>query len=592
MDESARGSTEQEDAGLTREGSSKSQCLRFTGFEFDERRGELRRSDGSCVPLRPRAESLLRCFLREPGRLIRRDELTSLLWPSTVVTDDSLVQCVGELRSALGDQGQLAIRTIRGRGYRWELPVERCSDVEVSEKFSSSEASPPPEADPAPAVAIASHSSRRPLLAAAVLAIAMVTGVALEHGLSNPPVRIDEEVAARGTVAVMPFTATTLDPESRALADLFADAVTSQFATRRGMRGLGRASTTAYVGAPLLKISRDLKAGLVVTGQIARAGQARVAIDVQLISALGGDIVWSRHMDADPENVSVRAELGQHVVNAVRNRARHTDGATDRSWDGVPDAVKETILGWRDLDLGHTVDDARRARARFEKALRVDPRSILALNGLATGYAAELRDPRAGLTSEQIAEYERLAETTRELAPDDPTALLVWGTMEIWRGRSDLAIPALEKSIRIVPSYPYAYVLLARAKLLTGHPEDVQILAEQAIARGEGDPKRVSAAYLVAAEAAVLLGEDARAVGLAKHSIAELPSNADAHALLAAIDALDGENDKAASQVADLRKQRPDASLAGYALTRRSDNPTYLAQSARLYAGLRKAGLQ
>jgi predicted Zn-dependent protease len=224
--------------------------------------------------------------------------------------------------------------------------------------------------------------------------------------------------------------------------------------------------------------------------------------------------------------------------------------------------------------------------------LRVDPRSILALNGLATSYAAELRDPRAALSREQIAEYERLAETTRELAPDDPTALLVWGTMEIWRGRSDMAIPALEKSIRIVPSYPYAYVLLARAKLLTGHPEEVQILAEQAIARGEGDPKRISAAYLVAAEAAVLLGEDTRAVVLAKHSIAEMPSNADAHALLAGIDALHGENDKAAGQIADLRKQRPDASVASYALTRKSDNPTYLEQSARLYAGLRKAGLQ
>lgn len=54
---------------------------------------------------------------------------------------------------------------------------------------------------------------------------------------------------------------------------------------------------------------------------------------------------------------------------------------------------------------------------------------------------------------------------------------------------------------------------------------------------------------------------------------------------------LAGQNDKVAHDMADLRKQRPDASLAGYALGRKSDDPTYLAQSARLYAGLRKAGL-
>lgn len=577
---------------MSQEGSSSTTCLRFWGFEFDERRGELRRVDGSCVPLRPRAESLLRYFLLEPGRLISRNELTTLLWPSTVVTDDSLVQCVGELRSALGDHDQQVIRTIRGRGYRWELPVERFSDGHLRENRSPSDESPPREETLAHAVPAQSKERlmRASFFALAALVIAVV-GVATLHGRASPAVHIDEEMAARGTVAVMPFVAAS-DVDSRALADLFADAVTSQFATRKGMRGLGRASTAAYAGAPLATIFRDLKASLVVTGQVAHAGKDRVAIDVQLISTLGGDIVWSRHIDADVDSVSARAELGQHVVNAVRNRARSAETAEDSSWAGVPDAVRQTVLGWRDLDLGHTVEDARRARARFEEALRVDPRSVIALNGLAASYAAELRDPRGALTSQQVARYEKLAESTRELVPDDPTALLIWGSMQISRGRSDLAIPALEKSIRIVPSYPNAYVLLARAKLLTGHPEEVQVNADLAIARGEGDPKRISAAYLVAAEAAVCLGDDARAAVLAKHSVAESPSNADAHALLAAIEAMAGEDEKAAYEVANLRKQRPDASLAGYALSRKSDNPTYLAQSARLYAGLRKAGLQ
>jgi DNA-binding winged-HTH domains len=582
-----------EGAQVTREGSSIGTCLRFKGFEFDERRGELRRVDGSCVALRPRAESLLRIFLLEPGRLFGRDELTALLWPSTVVTDDSLVQCVGELRSALDDHGQDVIRTIRGRGYRWEPAVERCSDAGDRGNLH-----PPvlPPASQSPVQTVPESPSTKRLtrqsgIALAVLAIAAIGVAALQHG-PLATVHVDEEMAARGTVAVMPFVAASPDAESRAVADLFADAVTSQFATRRGMRGLGRPSTVAYAGAPLDTVARDLKARLVVTGQVARAGKDRVAIDVQLISTRGGGIVWSRHMDADMDSASARAELGQHVVNAVRNRARSAETADASYWEGVPDAVRQTVLGWRDLDLGHTVDDARRARVRFEEALRVDPRSVIALNGLATSYAVELRDPHGALTPQQVARYEKLAESTRELAPDDPTALLVWGSMQIWRGRSDLAIPALEKSIRIVPSYPYSYVLLARAKLLTGHPEEVQALADQAIARGEGDPKRISAAYLVAAEAAVLLGDDARARSFAKNSIAELPSNADARAVLAAVDAISGEKDKAASELADLRKQRPDASLAGYALSRRSDNPTYLAQSARLYAGLREAGLR
>jgi hypothetical protein len=96
----------------------------------------------------------------------------------------------------------------------------------------------------------------------------------------------------------------------------------------------------------------------------------------------------------------------------------------------------------------------------------------------------------------------------------------------------------------------------------------------------------------VAAEAAVFLEGDARAEGLAKHGVVEWPSNADAYALLAAIDATAGRTDKVASDMADLRKQRPDASLAGFAWTRKSDNPRYEAQSGRVYAGLAKAGLK
>ena len=77
------------------------QTFRFGDFELDLRRGELRRRAGSPIPLRPKAEALLRKLLAEPGRLFSRDELIASIWPSTVVTDDSLVQCVGELRAAL-----------------------------------------------------------------------------------------------------------------------------------------------------------------------------------------------------------------------------------------------------------------------------------------------------------------------------------------------------------------------------------------------------------------------------------------------------------------------------------------------------------
>src|SRR5258706_6664432 len=102
-------------------------ALRFAGFVFDLVRSELKGADGASIALRPKAELLLRHFLFNPGRLLAREELMYLLWPTAAVTDESLVQCIGELRATLNDRSQALIRTVPRRGYRFEasvVPVE------------------------------------------------------------------------------------------------------------------------------------------------------------------------------------------------------------------------------------------------------------------------------------------------------------------------------------------------------------------------------------------------------------------------------------------------------------------------------------
>ena len=56
-------------------------ALRFDRFVFDLRRGEVRDSKGIAVPLRPKAELLLRQFLSRPGRLLSKEELIAAVWP-------------------------------------------------------------------------------------------------------------------------------------------------------------------------------------------------------------------------------------------------------------------------------------------------------------------------------------------------------------------------------------------------------------------------------------------------------------------------------------------------------------------------------
>jgi DNA-binding winged helix-turn-helix (wHTH) protein len=96
--------------------------LRFGPFALDVARRELRRA-GQVVPLRPKGFDLLAFLASRPREVLDKDQLLAAVWPGVVVTDDSLTQCVHELRAALGDSGATLLHTVPRRGYRFDADV-------------------------------------------------------------------------------------------------------------------------------------------------------------------------------------------------------------------------------------------------------------------------------------------------------------------------------------------------------------------------------------------------------------------------------------------------------------------------------------
>jgi len=568
-------------------------ALRFDGFEFDLRRGELQGLGGIAIPLRPKAESLLRQFLAHPGRLLSKDELMAAVWPAAVVTDDSLVQCVGELRTALDDHAQRVIRTVPRRGYRFEAavaPLRVAAPAPVT--------SPVAGLQPHDTVVSPSRRSReswRLVLAALGVVAAIGGAVALYLTSTSASINIDEVMRSRATVAVMTPVVATSDSALRSIADAVADGITTQLATRMGMRGIDRAATVGFDGAspPLQRIASELKATHVATVRAAPGGaEGRFSLDVQLTAVANGETFWARRfegVEAGAEQLATR--VGQHVAIAIRRRGPKEASLRAAQPGHTPDAADLTSIGWGDLDARQSLADVRRARGRFEAALRDDPRSAIALTGLSTSYLFERSDPLSQLTPQQVAEHERVTELAIKQAPDNDTALVVWGQMQVMQGRPDLALLAFEKANRMVPSQPSGYVQVATARMLLGRADEVQALADRAVELGAGDARRVGPAYLIAAEAALLSGEDDRARDLAQRAVVELPSNSRAHATLAAIEALTGRDGQARLEMAACLKLWPTATLARYDELRPSTHPLYLAQRERLYEGLLKAGL-
>ena len=101
--------------------------LRFEAFALDLSRCTLRRGSEE-LPLRPKSFDVLRYLAEHPSRVVSKAELFEAVWPQVSVTDDSLVQCIKEVRQALGDSERLLLRTVAKRGYVLDARVAQDDD--------------------------------------------------------------------------------------------------------------------------------------------------------------------------------------------------------------------------------------------------------------------------------------------------------------------------------------------------------------------------------------------------------------------------------------------------------------------------------
>ena len=100
------------------QGDDRDHIIELNGYMFDARSCELCDPAGARVTLRAQTLAVLQCLVRSANRVVSKDELMRVVWAGVVVTDDSLVQCIKELRRALGDDEHRLIQTEAKRGYR------------------------------------------------------------------------------------------------------------------------------------------------------------------------------------------------------------------------------------------------------------------------------------------------------------------------------------------------------------------------------------------------------------------------------------------------------------------------------------------
>lgn len=102
---------------------------------FDPKDGVVIGPDAGCVTIRPQTARVLRKLLASRGEVVSRDRILSDVWPDTHVTDDSVTQCIREIRSALGEDGHRLLRTMPKRGYLLERDEAAWPRPSVTRRF-------------------------------------------------------------------------------------------------------------------------------------------------------------------------------------------------------------------------------------------------------------------------------------------------------------------------------------------------------------------------------------------------------------------------------------------------------------------------
>jgi non-specific serine/threonine protein kinase len=134
---------------------------------------------------------------------------------------------------------------------------------------------------------------------------------------------LDAEVAGDSrdqTIAVLPFSNLSADPENEFLADGMADEIITALTKIESLRVLSRTSSFAFKGRSedVREIARALDVSVVLEGSLRRSGN-RIRVATQLVNASDGYHLWSERFDREIEDVfAVQDEIAAQVASALR----------------------------------------------------------------------------------------------------------------------------------------------------------------------------------------------------------------------------------------------------------------------------------
>ncbi len=395
------------------------QTLTFDDLTLDLTRGSLLRGSEE-IKLRPKSFEALKYLVQNSGRLVTKDELIQAVWPDSFVTDDSLVKCVNDVRHALGDEGQRAIKTVPRRGYIFDKEVRESSAAtpgavyteevegvhvvieeteetnghEISERAKEPASHNPEVATPRETSAVRRFTNtikRRKRGVAVACATLVITVAALAYFFvpRKPP-----------SVAVLPIANATGDANNDYVSDGLTESVITSLAQINTPGKIPRLRVTAQNTVFIFKgkeveprsAGRELGVDTVLASKMIEQNNLWI-IKFEMINVADGSIAWSKQYAVGRNRVdeflAMQNEISRDVATQLPLSLSDADrqNLTRRSTQN-PQAYDAYHKG-RAAYHKSTPSGLRKSIEYYQQAIDLDPNFAVAYWAMGVSYTIQ-----------------------------------------------------------------------------------------------------------------------------------------------------------------------------------------------------------
>ena len=409
-----------------------------------------------------------------------------------------------------------------------------------------------------------------------------------EGVIPTVPSAVELALPDKPSIAVLPFTNMSADPDQEFLADGIAEDVITALSRYPSLFVIARNSSFTYKGraVDVKTVGHELGVRYVLEGSLRKAGN-RIRVTTQLVEAEAGKHVWAERYDRDVSDIfavqdeiteAVTVAIAPVVAEAERQRAiRKPPGSLD-AWAAYQRGLWHLIKCSR--------DDCALAEKFFQQATALDP----AFSGGYAGLALVQIQAGTVFATRPLPEAQNLAEimAKRAVALDgaDAEARSALGYALLARGDHEGSLAEVEEALAISPNLARAHGAFGTALILSGRLKEGLAALERYTRLDPRDPGFAPGSHHTAM-GLYLSGEYEAAILAAKRAIRTYPGLPNAYRWLAAALGQAGRLDEAR----DALEQAISLSPAAFDIFVRRRVPWILPEHhSHMLEGLRKAG--